>query len=266
MTVHSEPHVRGLHGRKIVVTGGGRGIGKAIARTLARAECALALCGRDPDNLESTTAELFRDYNALVYTHALDVTEPDLLERFIADAAQQLGGLDGLVVNAGGSFGGDLSSSSPGEWQATWALNVAQTERAVRAASPLLAESGDGSVVVISSISGWKPAPGSQYGSAKAAQIYLAASLARELGGLGIRVNAVSPGSTRVPGRRWDRMSREDPEAFDRFMTEFPAGRLVEMDEVADVVAFLLSDASRGISGANIPVDKAQNAPGASGY
>jgi NAD(P)-dependent dehydrogenase (short-subunit alcohol dehydrogenase family) len=226
----------------------------------------LALCGRDRERLDQASRELAERYGVAVYVEALDVTEPDVLEQFVAASAQRLGGLDGLVVNAGGARGGDLAASTPLEWQATWELNVGQAQRAIRAAAEELSSSGRGSVVIISSISGWKPAPGAQYGSAKAAQIYLAASLARELGGRGIRVNALSPGSTRVPGRRWDRMSREDPEGFARFIAEFPGGALVEMEEIADVAAFLLSDASRGISGANIPVDKAQNAPGASGY
>jgi NAD(P)-dependent dehydrogenase (short-subunit alcohol dehydrogenase family) len=255
-----------LSGRRVVVTGGGRGIGLAISRRLAECGCALALCGRDGERLGEAARELAERYGASVYTEALDVTAPEALESFIASSALYMGGLDGLVVNAGGARGGDLAGSSPQDWQATWALNVGQAQRAIRAAAWDLGRCGHGSVVIVSSISGWKPAPGAQYGSAKAAQIYLAASLARELGARGIRVNALSPGSTRVPGRRWDRMSRQDPEAFARFMAEFPAGSLVEMEEIADVAAFLLSDASRGINGANIPVDKAQNAPGASGY
>jgi NAD(P)-dependent dehydrogenase (short-subunit alcohol dehydrogenase family) len=121
--------------------------------------------------------------------------------------------------------------------------------------------------VVISSISGWKPGPPVQYGVAKSAQIQLAASLARELGTDGIRVNAVSPGSMLIPGRRWDRMRREDPEAYAGFVaTELPSGAPVAPQEVARVVAFLLSDWSSGISGAHLPVDRAQNAPSPDGY
>jgi len=91
-----------------------------------------------------------------------------------------------------------------------------------------------------------EPAPGAQYGSAKAAQIYLAASLARELGPRGIRVNAVSPGSTRVPGGRWERMSREDPAAFTRFMSGSLRDSWSRWKKSLRVVGFLLSDASRG--------------------
>ncbi|MEV6981735.1 SDR family oxidoreductase [Sphaerisporangium sp. NPDC051017] len=125
---------------------------------------------------------------------------------------------------------------------------------------------GGGAIVVVSSISGWKPSPQAQYGAAKAAQLHMVSSLARELGGFGLRVNAVSPGSMLIPGKRWDRMRREDPAAFQRFSEEFPGRELVQPDEVADVIAFLLSDESRGVTGVNIPVDKGQNAPTPQGY
>ena len=236
------------------------------AARLAGVGCDLALCGRDEQRLGEVFQSMSPRPGRTVFTQAFDLLEGNALEDFVETAADRLGGLDGLVVNAGGSFGRGLAASSHAEWERTWALNIGQAERAVRAALPALGRSGRGSVVLISSISGWKPAPGAQYGSAKAGQIYLAASLARELGTQGIRVNALAPGSTRVPGRRWDRMRTEDPDAFARFMTEFPGGALVEMDEIADVAAFLLSDLARGISGALIPVDKAQNAPGAGGY
>jgi 3-oxoacyl-[acyl-carrier protein] reductase len=255
-----------LRGHRVLITGASHGIGLATATRLAEAGCALALCARQSEPLSAVDADLADRFGATVFSRPTDVTEPGALEVFVAAAADQLGGLDGLVVNAGGSSGRGLTHSTSGDWETTWLLNVGQAERAVRAAAGHLADSGRGSVVLVSSISGWKPSPAAQYGSAKAAQIYLAASWARELGGRGIRVNAVSPGSTRVPDRRWDRMSREDPEGFARFMAEFPAGRLVEPSEVAEVVAFLLSPASSGISGANIPVDRAQNAPGAGGY
>jgi 3-oxoacyl-[acyl-carrier protein] reductase len=94
----------------------------------------------------------------------------------------------------------------------------------------------------------------------------MVSSLARELGADGIRVNAVSPGSMLIRGKRWDRMREEDPAAFDRFRDEFPGRELVEPREVADVIAFLLSAESRGVTGANIPVDRGQNAPTPDGY
>lgn len=180
---------------------------------------------------------------------------------------KRFGGLDGVVACAGGARGGRFEETDAGDWAATWEVNVGHAVRLIRAAVPALRAAGGGSVVVVSSISGWKPGPPVPYGVAKSAQIQLAASLARELGPDGIRVNAVSPGSMLIPGRRWDRMSREDPEAFAAFAAaELPTGRTVAPQEVARVVAFLLSDWSSGISGAHLPVDRAQNAPSPDGY
>jgi NAD(P)-dependent dehydrogenase (short-subunit alcohol dehydrogenase family) len=149
---------------------------------------------------------------------------------------------------------------------ATLDQNLGHAVTAVRAAVPPMVDSGGGSVVLVSSISGWKPAPQAQYGVAKAALNHLAACLARELGPQGIRVNTVCPGSMLIPGKRWDRMRTEDPERYARFAAEFPNGQLVNPDDVAHVIAFLLSEESRAINGTCIPVDGGQNAPTADGY
>ncbi|MFF0575456.1 SDR family NAD(P)-dependent oxidoreductase [Streptosporangium saharense] len=250
----------GLAGRRIVVTGGSRGLGERIVRRLVLEGCSVATCARDEEHLRRLADSLE------VFTRPLDVTAPELLEEFVAEAASEFGGLDGVVACAGGARGRALDTATPQDWTTTWELNAGHTARLISAATPHLRAAGGGSVVVISSISGWKPGPQAQYGAAKAAQIHLATSLARELGADGIRVNAVSPGSMLIPGKRWDRMRREEPDRFAAFTQELPGGRLVDPAEVAAVVAFLLSDAASGISGANIPVDRAQNAPTPDGY
>ncbi|MDT3398159.1 SDR family oxidoreductase [Streptomyces sp. B1866] len=256
----------GVNGKRVLVTGGTRGLGEQIVRLLAAEGARVATCARTTDGLERLAASVAAQGHGPVFTRALDVTGPDRLEEFADAAGIRFGGLDGVVACAGGARGGDLERADARDWAATWELNVGHTVRLVRAAVPHLRAAGGGSVVVIASISGWKPGPQAQYGAAKAAQIHLAASLARELGADGIRVNAVSPGSMLIPGKRWDRMRRESPEAFARFAAEVPRGELVAPQEVARVVVFLLSDASSGISGAHLPVDRAQNAPSAEGY
>ncbi|MEU4206105.1 SDR family oxidoreductase [Streptomyces sp. NPDC045456] len=255
----------GLSGRRFLVTGGSRGLGSEVVHHLAAAGARVATCARTADGLRRLEKQLATTA-ACLYTRALDVTAPGELEAFVAGAADKLGGLDGVVANVGGARGGGLADATAADWSATYALNVGHAQRLLRAALPYLRAAGGGSAVLISSISGWKPSPQAQYGAAKAALISMAKSLANELGPDNIRVNAVSPGSMLIPGRRWARMQEQDPQAFARFTAQIPGGQLVTPQEVARTVVFLLSPWSSGISGAHIPVDRAQNAPTPDGY
>jgi NAD(P)-dependent dehydrogenase (short-subunit alcohol dehydrogenase family) len=134
-------------------------------------------------------------------------------------------GFDGVVARVGGSRGGTFEQADGADRAATWELDVGHTARRVRSALPFLRAADGGSVVLVGSISGWKPGRPALYGAAKRALIHLAASLARELGPDRIRVNAVSPGSMLIPGRRRDRMRREDPPAYENFAAaELPTG------------------------------------------
>ncbi|QMU74749.1 SDR family oxidoreductase [Streptacidiphilus sp. PB12-B1b] len=251
-------------GRRIVVTGGSRGLGERVVRLLLTEGAHVATCARRAEPLETLRSSL--DSPGALFTRALDVSVPQLLEQFVEDAASALGGLDGVVACAGGARGQGITEATAQDWSATWEMNVGHVARLVATSTPHLRTAGGGSIVVVASVSGWKPSPQAQYGAAKAGQIHMVSSLARELGPEGIRVNAVSPGSMLIPGKRWDRMRQDDPPAFDRFRAEFPGRELVLPEEVADVIAFLLSDQSRGVTGVNLPVDKGQNAPTPGGY
>ena len=244
----------GLAGCKAFVTGGSRGIGLAIARALTAEGASVVICGRDPASLAGAG---LRSVQA-------DVTVPDELGRAVDAAAQQLGGLDLLVANAGGVTGGGLLASTPDDWMSTFAINALHAAHAIRYAVPHFERAGGGSALVIASITGWKPGPKSSYAAAKAAEIHLAATLAQELGPRNIRVNALSPGSVLFPDGGWDHYRQEHPDDFAAFAaSDFPRGRLVELQEVADAACFVLSPRASGISGANICVDAAQDHPSA---
>ncbi|MCW2945187.1 MAG: 3-oxoacyl-ACP reductase [Actinoallomurus sp.] len=248
----------GLTGKTAFISGGSAGIGMGIARALLAEGASVAICGRDQVRLAKSAEELG------AYGVAADVTDPDRLREAIDDAAGRLGGLDLLVANAGGSQGGDLLDSTPEDWAATYAVNVLHAAHAVRCAVPHFDGRGGGSVVIVSSVTGWKPGPKSSYASAKAAEIHLAATLAQELAGHGVRVNALSPGSTYFEGGGWAELGRAQPDRLATFAREdFPAGRLVTLEEVADAACFLLSPRASGINGANICVDGAQDHPSA---
>ncbi len=253
----------GLQGKVVLVTGGSRGIGRAIALTSAAEGANVAICARGQESLENTLAAL-RIQNVQAFGQVVDVTQKGEIERFIAASADALGGVDILVNNVGGSKGKGLLDSTDEEWVGTFDLNLFHTVRASRAAVPYMQQRGGGSIVVISSISGYKPSPSVQYGSAKAAEIFLSQALALELAPMHIRVNTICPGSVLFPGGGWERTRERHPERFEQFQAEeFPFGRLGTPEEIARVVVFVASPAGSWVNGAMIPVNGAQQQPAA---
>lgn len=242
-----------LRDRVALITGGSRGIGRAIALGLADEGCHVAFCARGEEGVRRTEAEL-RAKGVDALGVVADVTRAGDVERVVAETVARFGRLHILVNNAGGSTKGD----SDEEWEAAFRMNLLAAARATRAAVPHLRASGGGSVVHIASIWGREAGGGVTYNAMKAAMISHAKQMALALAPE-IRVNSVAPGSTAFPGGSWGRRMEEDPEGMRRFVEEHIAmGRFGTPEEIANVVVFLCSDRASWVTGACINVDGGQ--------
>jgi len=219
--------------------------------------CNVGFCARNKEDLQEAEKE-FRAMGRRVVAFPGDVCEPEDASKFVSRSLEELGGIDILVNNVGSNSGGNLMKSSDEDWEKTFEMNLFQLIRMTRLVAPHMKARGGGSIVNVASISGWEPqlAFTGQYGSSKAAMIFLAERFALELTGSKIRVNTVSPGSILWSGSGWDNFSKKYPESFTDYVKDgFPMGRLGTPEEVADVIVFLSSPRANWINGRNIPVD-----------
>lgn len=241
-----------LSGRKALITGASRGLGKAIASQLADEGVDLMLCARGEAALKETAEEL-RAKDVTVHTAALDVSDEDAIARFVASAADQLGGLDIVVSNA--SVGTQKGAE---QWATSFKADLLAFVRLAEAAVPHLAKSDAGAIISIGTTSAFDTLPPTgpnSYGAAKAAVTHHAAALARSLAPQGIRVNTVSPGPVEFEGGTWERIKEQRAEFYDAVRARIPLGRLGSPEDVAKAVTFLASPAAAYITGANLVVD-----------
>lgn len=240
----------GLDGRKAVVTAASRGIGLAIAQTLADQGCDLAICARGEEGLESSRKDL-ESRGAKVFTKAFDVSDGKALEAFIAEAAESLGGIDVFVSNASAGGGPGLAG-----WQPAFDIDVMGAVRGISAATPFLARSDAGSVVLISSTAAIEYLGIPQgYSAMKAALITHANDMSQALAPKGIRVNVVSPGPIYFEGGNWEMIKQAMPRMYEGALAQCAIGRMGTPQEVARAVVFLASPAASLITGANLVVD-----------
>jgi 3-oxoacyl-[acyl-carrier protein] reductase len=235
-----------LTGKRVVVCGGSRGIGRAIALACAEAGAAVSICARGAEALARA-----RDEIAAV----CDLAEAEQIARYIPEAAEALGGIDILINNASG-FG---STDDEAGWEKSLNVDLQATVRATRAATPFLEQSGAGAIVNISSTSAFHPSVRTTpYGVAKAAVIQYTRNRAAALAPQGIRVNCVAPGSIEFPGGSWERHKANNPQLYNAILRGIPFGRLGHPEEVARVVLFLVSPLANWVTGQTIMVDGGQ--------
>ncbi len=247
----------GLRGKAAVVTGASRGIGRAIALRLAEEGAGVAICARSEPALRETEAEL-RARSVPVYAAVCDVANAGALDRFLDAAHAKLGRMDILVNNPSGiSFTDDEAA-----WQSSLNVDLMAAVRASWKATPWMAQAGGGSIVHISSIAGLEASgllPLPAYGAAKAALINHSKSLAVALARQGIRVNTVAPGSIEFPGGLWAQARQENPDFYNAILKTIPWGRMGNPEEVANVVAFLVSERASWVTGVCLVVDGGQH-------
>jgi 3-oxoacyl-[acyl-carrier protein] reductase len=243
----------GLKGLRTMVSGSTRGIGRAIAETLAAEGAHVAICARQATEVDETVTAL-RRHGVTVVGRALDVRDAAALQTWVSASAQELGGLDIVIANVSA-----LAISNDEEsWYKEFEVDLMHTVRMVNAALPYLSQSAHAAIVTVSSVSGREvDFAAGPYGTFKAALIHYTQGLAYQWAGKGIRANTISPGNTYFPGSVWEQIEHGNPQLFKEALALNPTGRMGTPQEMANAAVFLASPAASFVTGTNLVVDGA---------
>jgi len=241
-------------GRRVLVAGGSKGIGRAMALAFAGAGASVSACARGEAGLAALRDDAAK-LGLSVHTEAADLSRPDDIARWLDSAARALGGIDVLVNNATG-YG--MTDDEAG-WDASLTVDLMAAVRASRLALPWLRRSADACILNLASIAALQPRPGAApYAAAKAALMHYTTSQALALAPDRIRVNAIAPGSIEFEDGLWARRRDEDPALYHGTLARIPFGRFGQPQEIADAALFLCSPLARWITGHTLNVDGGQ--------
>lgn len=241
-----------MQGRRVVVAGGSRGIGRSIATACADAGASVSICARGEAGLREAERHL-QGRGGVVHAAVCDLADGAAVAHYVGEAARALGGIDVLVNNASG-FG---RSDDEAGWAVSIGVDLMATVRASQAAMPHLQRGA--SIIHISSISGLRPSVRTPpYGAVKAALIQYTSTQALALAPRGVRVNCIAPGSIEFPGGVWDEARTHNPTLYQGIVESIPSGRMGRPEEVASVALFLASDLASWVTGQTIAVDGGQ--------
>lgn len=246
----------GLKGKKAVVTGGSRGIGRAIADLLADEGADVAICARNAEQVAEAVKAL-EAKGVKAFGQAVDIADGPAIRAFVAAAGEALGGIDVMVSNASALVQG----AGEDDWRAMFEIDILGAVRTFEAARPFLEKAGethgDAAFLITSSVSAAEASNASSYGAMKAALIHYAKGLARENAAKHIRANVVSPGTVFFEGGVWGNVKAGMPGFFDQMIKRNPTGRMATPEEVAAATVFLASPRSAFTTGINMLVDGA---------
>lgn len=243
----------GLKGKKALVTGGTRGIGRAVVDLLAQEGCDVALCARNQEAVAETVAAV-RDRGVKATGGAVDVADIPALRKWVGQAADSLGGLDIFVANVSALAQGMTEEA----WRRGFEIDVMGTVFGIEAALPVIEKSSAGSIIVVGSTALAEIyGPTRSYAAVKATLVPYVKGLARNLAAQNVRANMVSPGNVYFKGGVWNITEQRNPEMFKAMLARNPTGRMGTPEEVANAVVFLASPRASFITGTNLIIDGA---------